>query len=140
MKLTGLGVNQLSTDGVGWYVRYLAAWEAKQADAHASFLANNIVVQLGNNVPIYTRRAIMPVVERIWSRYRSLDHEILNLYGSDRSFAAEVLWHFIRLDGAAITIPAMIAIERDETGLASSIRTYSNVTPIFETHNLANDV
>jgi hypothetical protein len=139
MKLAELDVNQLSSDGLDWYVRYLAAWEAKNAEGHASFLAEDCVVQLGNNVPIYTKAAIMPVAKRIWARYHSLEHEILNLYGLDRRFAVELLWRFVRLDGQGVIIPAMAAFERNADGLAQSIRVYSNVAPAFEATNLAND-
>jgi len=90
------------------------------------------VAQINNNVPIYGADAIAPVLQRLKGKYRKLEREVVNVFGSDLSFGAEMLWHYTRIDGSSVTIPAAHFVDRNHEGLMISVRVYADTSPAFD--------
>jgi len=125
-------VCQLSHAGLVWLVGYLRCFEADDADAWRATLHADCTLQINNNVPVYGIEALVPVVDRLRARYRALTREVLNAYGDDRRMGLEMLWHFTRLDGTSVSIPAASFVDRDEDGLVTAIRTFADTSPVFD--------
>ena len=60
-----------------------------------------------------------------------MTHDLLNIYGSDSSFVLEALNHYRRNDGKVVTVPAVAITDRNEAGLVTFIRVYTDTTPLF---------
>ena len=132
MRLPTPRICQLSKAGLGWLAQYLQCFEADDSDAWRAMLHPDCTLQINNNVPVYGIEALAPVVDRLRARYGALRREVLNVYGDDQSMGLEMLWHFTRLDGAAVSIPAASFVDRDDDGLVTAIRTFADTTPVFD--------
>jgi len=126
-----LRINQLSPETYEWYLAYLQAIDTKNVEVYGTFLADGCVMKSNNNPPVQGKAAILQGLSDYWSTFDSLTHDLLNIYGTDTSFVLEALNHYQRNDGKVITVPAVAITDRDETGLVSSIRLYTDTTPLF---------
>lgn len=131
MILTSVRINQLSPAGVEWYQRYLAVFDNADADGFADCLTEDCVIQMNDDLPLYGLSAIRPAMIAYMTRFTSIEHEPLNIYGQDHHFAAELLCHYVSHTGKRTTIPASSFVDRREDGLVSSIRFYVNASAAF---------
>lgn len=129
--LASLRVSELSEDGLAWYVRYLTALTSGDPTRLAPLLDEACEFQLNNVLPIHGRDVIALGIATYLTGVESLQPQILNIYGSDRAFAAELLHHYVRKDGAQITVPAAGFVTRNEAGLVTSARAHFDATPVF---------
>lgn len=131
METKHLTVNQLSPEGFAWYLRYLAALDAKDLPVYAGFLADDCEFYLNNLGPIQGKSAIVALLGQYWPTFRTLRHDLLTILGSDRHFMLEALNHYTRLDGSPVTLRAVAITIRNEAGLVISARIYTDTTPLF---------
>jgi ketosteroid isomerase-like protein len=131
MKTHQLRVNQLSAGAYDWYQHYLHVLDAKDIDKYAEFLADECVLQMNNADPMRGKEAIVQGLAAYWQSFGSLEHHLLNIYGSDSNFVLEALNHYERLDGRQVTLRAVAFTDRNEQGLVVSVRIYSDVSPLF---------
>ncbi|ARV59174.1 hypothetical protein BZZ01_11510 [Nostocales cyanobacterium HT-58-2] len=131
MRTDKLRVNQLSPKTYEWYLAYLQAIDTKNVEVYGTFLADDCVMQSNNNSPVQGKADILQSLSYYWTTFDSLTHDLLNIYGSDSSFVLEALNHYKRNDGKVITIPAVAITDRNEAGLVTSIRLYTDTTPLF---------
>lgn len=131
MILGNLRINTLSPTATEWYWRYVAAVDAKDLDAYAAFLTESCSLQVNNYFPILGKALIVETLKKSWATYAELEHEPLNLYGSDFNFVLEALNHYKRLDGKKITTRATAFTDRAEDGRVKAIRLYSDVQLLF---------
>lgn len=127
----GLRVNQLSEAGFDWYRSYLEAMDALDIDRLADFLAEDCVMQMNNDPPVEGKATIVAGLTGYWQSFASIEHDLLNIYGDDRRFALEALNHYRRHDGKPVTLRAVAFTDRGANGLASSIRLYTDMQPLF---------
>jgi hypothetical protein len=66
-----------------------------------------------------------------WQSFGELEHELLNIYGSDDRFVPEALNHYLTQDGRRVTLRAVAFTDRDDDGLVSSVRLFSDTGPLF---------
>jgi hypothetical protein len=131
MKTENLRINQLSPASFEWYLKYLEALDMLNIEAYGKFLAQDCSVQSNNNPPMEGKEAVMQGLSAYWATFASLEHDLLNIYGSDSSFVPEALNHYKRNDGKAVTIRAVAFTDRNEEGLVTSVRFYTDTTPLF---------
>lgn len=131
MKTNGLRVNQLSVGAYDWYLSYLDALDAKDLALYGAFLADGCVLQMNNQPPVVGKATVLAALGHYWSTFGSLEHELLNIYGSDSAFMLEALNHYTRADGKPVTLRAVALTDRDAAGLVSSIRLYTDSQPLF---------
>lgn len=123
MILKSLRINQLSPEAMDWYTRYLAAFEAMDADAFFAFLAEDAVVQVNDRLPYYGHAGARASLERYFRAFDRVVHEPLNIYGADNEFGVEMLTHFTPTGRAApIVVPSTSFYTRGAAGLLISIR------------------
>jgi len=126
-----LRINQLSLRTYEWYLAYLQAIDTKNVEVYGTFLADDCAMQFNNNLPVQGKSAILQGLAAYWTTFDSLTHDLLNLYGADSSFVLEALNHYKRNDGKVVTVPAVAITDRNVTGLVTSIRLYTDTTPLF---------
>ncbi len=131
MKTQNLRVNQLSSDTYAWYQDYLAALDAKDVEHYGSFLADSCALIMNNAEPVQGKDAVLGGLAEYWQSFGSLEHDLLNIYGTDQAFVLEALNHYTRLDGQAVMLRAVALTDRNEAGEVTSVRLYSDTTPLF---------
>jgi hypothetical protein len=114
MKAETLRVNQLSPEGYAWYLRYLDALDARDVARYGTFLAEACELRFNNADPVRGRDAVLGGLGQYWQSFAALEHELLNIYGSDRAFMLEALNHYRRHDGRAVTLRAVALTDRND--------------------------
>ncbi len=135
MKSEKLRVNQLSTPVYQWYAASLATMDAKDVEGYGSFLADNCEMQINGNPWIRGKITILETLNAQWMSFDSMSQDLLNIYGNDTSFALEAVNHYRRNDGRMVNIPTVTITDRNEAGLAVSIRIYADLQPLFSTND-----
>jgi hypothetical protein len=113
------------------YLKYLEALDTLDIEAHGKFLVQDCSFQSNNNATMEGKEAVMQGLAGYWTTFASLEHDLLNIYGNDSSFVLEALSHYKRNDGKAVTIRAVSFTDRNEEGLVTSVRFYTDTTPLF---------
>ncbi|MGH6949519.1 MAG: nuclear transport factor 2 family protein [Vitreimonas sp.] len=127
-------INQLSDDASDWYARYLTALDSGDAEEFRAYIDEACVMQINDDLPLYGADVILSVVKRNWIVFERVEHEPLNIYGSDASFAVEMLCHFTRRGGARVTVPGCAFVDRGGDGRAMSLRMFLDLAPAIEKH------
>lgn len=127
MKTEKLRINQLSPHAYQWYLGYLAAIDAKDLDTYGKSLADNCEMQINSGPWIRNKGTILETLNAQWMTFDSLTHDLLNIYGTDTSFALEAINHYRRNDGRVVSIPTVVVTDRSDTGLVISIRVYADL-------------
>lgn len=131
MRTDNLRINQLPRETYEWYLKYLEALDSLNIEAYGKFLAQDCSVQSNNNPPVEGKQVVMQGLAAYWETFASLEHDLLNIYGSDSSFVLEALNHYKRTDGQLVTIKAVAFTDRNKEGLVTSVRFYTDTTPVF---------
>lgn len=131
MRTDRLRMNQLSPEGLAWYLDYLAAMDRKDVAAYGGFLAEACELRINSAPPTIGKPAILQALGAYWQSFGSIEHDLENIYGDDRRFALEALNHYTRLDGKPVTLRAVACTDRDAAGLAASVRLYTDTAPLF---------
>ncbi|MDJ0570768.1 MAG: nuclear transport factor 2 family protein [Pleurocapsa sp. MO_192.B19] len=129
MKTDKLKINQLSPQVYDWYLSYLKAIDTKNIETYGNFLADKCVMQF-NNDSYEGKTAILQNIAEYWTTFDSITHDLLNIYGTDSSFVLEALNHYQRNDNKTVTVRAVAITDRNEKGLVTSFRLYSDTTPL----------
>lgn len=131
MKTDSLRVNQLSPAGYAWYREYLAALDAKDLDRYGAYLADDCVMHFNNRPPVEGKPAVLAALGEYWQSFGTLEHDLLNLYGTDAAFMLEALNHYTRSDGKPVTLRAVALTDRGPDGRVASFRLYTDTGPLF---------
>lgn len=131
MKTDKLRINQLSPAAYEWYLSYLKVLDAKDVEGYSAFLSDDCTMQSNNNPPVQGKATILKYLFQYWATFGSLTHDLVNVYGSDSNFVLEALNHYTRLDGKAVTVPAVAFTDRNAAGLVTSVRFYTDMSTVF---------
>lgn len=132
MITENLKTNQLSHATYERYLAYLEALDARDIDAYAEFLADDVSIQFGNADPVQGKGAVTGMLSGYWQSFAGLEHDLINIYGTDQSFVLEALNHYARHDGKSITVRAVAFTDLNEDGLVEAIRVYGDTALVFE--------
>ncbi len=128
MRTDKLRINQLSPETYKWYLTYLEAVDTRDVESYSCFLAEDCHMQSNNNPPVQGKAAIVQFLTNYWKTFASLEHDLLNIYGSDSAFVLEALNHYKRNDGKDVTLRAVAFTDRNEAGFVTSVRFYTLIT------------
>ena len=128
-----LRVNQLSPAATDWYVgQYLDAMDRLDIERYATFLADDVSVQFNNAPPVQGKAAVEGMLAGYWKSFAGIEHELLNIYGTDERFTLEAKNHYVRHDGRKVTTNAVAFADRNEAGQVTSVRVYADTAPVFQ--------
>lgn len=122
---------QISETAFQWLQNKYSAVDAMNAADYQTFLADDCTLQFGNNPIAHGNRDIIEGIQHFWDAIGGLDHAFVNVLGFDHHFSAEALIDYTRKDGSVVPIPCVTVIERNEAGLAKSLKIFIDTTPIF---------
>jgi ketosteroid isomerase-like protein len=132
VNLSSLRINQLSPAASDWYIgQYLAAMDALDVDAYAAHLSDDVAMLFNNGEPVMGKAAVAGMLGGYWKSFAAIEHEPLNIYGTDSSFMLEALNHYTRHDGKQVTVRAVALTDRDEAGKVVSVRVIADASPVF---------
>jgi len=131
MRLDRLTHNSLSPAAFDWYQRYLVAVDAKDLAGYAAFLAEGVTLQMNDAPPVNGKAAVLAGLAAYWPSFGTLEHDLLRIYGTDTAFVLEAENHYVRHDGRPVTLRAVAFTDRDASGLATSIRLYTDTSRLF---------
>ena len=135
MRAEDLRINQLSPEAYEWYLSYLKVLDSKDVEGYVAFLSDDCMMQSNNNTPAQGKAIILNYLSQYWNTFGSLTHDLLNIYGSDSNFVLEALNHYTRLDGKPVTVTAVAFTDRNAAGLVTSVRFYTDTTPVFASND-----
>ena len=131
MKTESLRTNQLSPGAYQQYLAYLQAMDAKDIEAYSAFLAEDCSLQMNNDPAITGKAAIVAKLTPYWKSFQNIEHELLNIYGTDSSYVLEALNHYRRLDGRPLTVRAVAFTDLNQAKQVTSVRLYTDVSSLF---------
>ena len=137
MITSNLRSNQLSADGYSWYCSYLAALDAKDVAKYSEFLADDVVMHMNNAPLVVGKSRVVAGLAAYWQTFGTLEHDLLNIYGTDSAFMLEALNHYIRADGQPVTCRAVALTDRNAGGKVVAFRLYTDVTQLFTLRSMA---
>ena len=126
-----LKINQLSAEAFAWYQEYLEAVDSVDIKRYGEFLADDCEFQFGNNPVVKGKSNILEGLAQFWQSYDGEEHVYHNIFGTDDCFALEATNVFKRHDGTTVSVPAVAVTERNEEGLAKSIRVFIDIAPLY---------
>ena len=136
MITTNLRVNQLSPAAYAWYLAYLTALDAKDVANYGQFLADGVVMHMNNAPPVRGKPAVVAGLAAYWQTFGTLEHDLLNIYGTDTAFMLEALNLYTRADGKPVACRAVALTDRDAAGNVSAFRLYTDVSQLFTVRSM----
>ena len=127
-----LRTQQLTQAAYDQYLRYLAAMDDRNITAYAAFLSEDCTLQMNNQEPVTGKPAIVAMLAPYWKSFAGIEHDLLNIYGTDSNYVLEALNHYVGLDGRRVTVRAVAFTDLDAAGRVSSVRLYTDVSPLFQ--------
>ncbi len=131
MTTTQLVNNTLSAEATQWVMDKYKAVDARDHDAYAAFLADDCKLQFGNNPVVAGEAAMLAGVDNFWHSIHGLNHNFINMLGSDDLMVLEAMIDYTRADDKVVAIPCVTIIERNKAGEASFIRIFIDLLPVF---------
>lgn len=131
MITNNLRINQLSGAAYQSYLRYLEALDAKDIERYAEFLSPDVSITFGNAPAVEGKDAVVGMLKSYWQSFKSIEHDLLNIYGTDRNYVLEAFNHYERDDGQKVSVRAVAFTDVDQTGLVSAIRVFGDTSALF---------
>jgi hypothetical protein len=69
----------------------LSEIEARNLDGAVKFYHDSAVTQVNDGLPLRTKGAVQGLLQRYFENFAQVEHELLNAFGVDTQFAAEML-------------------------------------------------
>ncbi len=127
-----LRIQQLTPAAYEHYLQYLAAMDDRNMTAYAAFLSEDCTLQMNNQEAVTGKAAIVAMLAPYWKSFSAIEHDLLNVYGNDSNYVLEALNHYVGLDGRHVTVRAVAFTDLDAAGKVSSVRLYTDVSPLFQ--------
>jgi len=131
MQTSNLRINQLSDGQYAKYLEYLTAMDKRDVTAYGKFLVGDVEIQFNNDKPIIGKDVALKGLGQYWQSFAQIEHDLTNIYGTDKNYVLEALNHYVRLDGRKVTVKAVAFTDIGEDGLVTSVRIYHDVSPVF---------
>lgn len=131
MKTENLRINQLSASAYEKYLAYLKAMDNKDVETYGTFLADDVEMTFNNNPFGQGKEVILEGLGKYWQSFATIEHDLMNVYGSDNNYVLEAINHYKRHDGKSVTVKAVAFTDLNEKGKVQSVRLYMDTFPVF---------
>jgi ketosteroid isomerase-like protein len=106
------------------------AIDSQDIDGLLSFLAPEATQRFGNQEPLRGHDEIRAAHEVFYGTIQSMSHETVGLWEWDGTVAVRVNATYVRLDGEAVTLPA-VALLRESDGLIVEYEVFVDMAPVY---------
>jgi ketosteroid isomerase-like protein len=120
-----------ATDARSFADEMFAVVDRLDADAFATYYAEDAVLRFGNAEPVRGRDAIRQTFADFFATLDGLRHDMQHHFYADDTHLAEAHVTYTRRDGSLVTVPAMSVFHRRPDGLIDSYRIYVDLAPLF---------
>ncbi len=131
MKTNNLRINQLSPEAYERYLNYLQTMDNKDVESYGSYLSGNVEMYFNNHPFGRGKETILGGLRQYWKSFKTVEHDLLNIYGSNHHYVLEALNHYERHDGQQVTVKAVAFTDLNADGLVESVRLYMDTSPVF---------
>ena len=131
MKTKNLKFNQLSASVYEKYLDYLTAMDNKDVEGYGKFLADDIEMHFNNNPFGQGKDVILQGLGNYWQSFATIEHDLVNIYGTDDHYVLEAFNHYQRHDGKKVTVKAVAFTDLNDEGKVKSVRLYMDTAPVF---------
>ncbi len=131
MKTTQLRINQLSPEAYARYLTYLQTIDNKDVENYGTYLAANVEMYFNNDPFGQGKETILGGLRQYWESFKTVEHDLLNIYGSNQHYVLEALNQYERHDGRKVTVKAVAFTDLNADGLVESVRLYMDTSPVF---------
>ena len=131
MITSNLRVNQLSDAAYDTYLAYLTALDARDVEAYGEYLADDVSMQFGNADPVTGKANVKGMLGGYWQSFAAIEHDLTNIYGTDRTYVLEADNHYVRHDGKKVTVRAVAFTDKGDDGKVTSVRIFGDTSPVF---------
>lgn len=127
-------INQLSAEATDWLRSVLVALDSKDVERYTNFMADDVEVVFNNGeMTMRGRNVVHDGLSAFWKSFDTIEHDEMNIYGTDQNLVHEALNYYTTTDGRRVTIRAVAWIDRNERGEVTSLRIYNDQSPLFAT-------
>jgi phage gpG-like protein len=131
MKTHLLKTQALSGAAFQWLQNKYLAVDGRNRVDFGKHLAENCTLQFGNNPLAVGKEELLNGIGQFWKSINGLNHNFVNVVGTDNHLVLEALIDYTRTDNKVVQIPCVTMIERNDEGLATSIRIFLDVAPVY---------
>jgi hypothetical protein len=115
-----------------WSDAFYADVDAMRLQPVVDSFAPDGEMVFGNNPPAAGSAAIQELLTGFWSAIGGLRHEWLNRWTVDEvTSVLDARVHYTTHGGTEVVIPCVTVIDRDSSGLITSLRIYGDAAPLF---------
>jgi ketosteroid isomerase-like protein len=101
------------------------------AQAFASYFAEDGLLRFANADEVVGRDAIEQVIAGFFTTIGGLSHRVLNEWTVDDATTLQIEVTYTRLDGGQVTLPAAVIFRRNTEDLVREYRIYIDQTPLY---------
>ena len=108
-----------------------ATTDAKDVEANAAYLTDDIELRFGNNEPVVGKAAYIAMSKEFFASLSSLRHEIQSVWTvEDDVVITEMTVHYERLDGQTLSL-SCCNLFNTRDGRVHDYRVYMDINPVF---------
>ena len=100
-------------------------------EAWVAHLAPDVVMQFGNEDPVYGRANCRARAQSLFHSVRSISHEHVARWEHGDATIAETRVTFVLPDDSSVTIPMVTIYRTDSHGLIADYRVYLDPSPLW---------
>ena len=131
MKTHRLKQQMISADAFQWLQNKYLAVDSRNHNEYAKYLSDDCALQFGNNPLAVGENALLQGIDNFWDSIHGLNHNFINVLGTDNCLVLEAVIDYTRVDNKVVQTPCVTIIERNDEGLAKSIRIFIDTTPVY---------
>lgn len=107
-----------------------SALDARDGPALVAMMTDDVRMRLGNGDLVEGKAAFEQAVEAFFGSIAGIRHDVLHVWSDGDALIAELLVHYVRLDGDELTLPCC-NVFRLRDGAVSDYRVYMDINPVF---------
>jgi hypothetical protein len=131
MTTENLKNQTISTETFSWLQNKYKAVDSRNHSEYAKYLADDCVLQFGNNPLSVGKDALLQGIDNFWVSIHGLNHNFINVLGTDNHLVLEAIIDYTKTDDKVLQTPCVTIIERNSGGFAVSIRIFVDITPVY---------
>ncbi len=109
--------------------RLYQAVDSRTAASLEPFLSPSVTFQLGNNLPVSGKEAVLQVNASFFESVAAMAHTIDKVWSQDADVICSGSVQYTRLDGSQLSVP-FATILATEDGLIRDYKVYVDVSPL----------